>query len=260
MVSYFIIPEKAEGEIMIPVIMYHHINSDDLPLSNSDAMMEEHLRLIGERYTTLFPGDASESPSICLTFDDAYYDFYHYVFPLLQKFNLKALLAVPAAFVLDDTDVDSARRLSLKHQEIYEGENYKTFAPFCTYAELREMIESGHVTVASHSMNHLNLTGKGVDLELEIFGSKVLLEEKLGYRIESFVLPYGKYNRAAVALAREHYSYVFRIGNALNPSWKGIGGLLYRIKGDGLRTPDELFGFVKQLGFWFKTMIKLVKS
>ena len=244
---------------MIPVVMYHHINSDDLPLSNTEGMMDAHLRLIAERYTSVFPGQ-DEGKAICLTFDDAYYDFYHYVFPLLKKYRLKALLAVPSAYILDDTDVEPSKRLSLTHREIYEGSNWRTHAPFCTYAELREMIGSGHVAVASHSMNHVNLSDEGIDLEQEIVRSKIALEEKLRFRVDSFVLPYGKYNAAAVALAHEHYSYVFRIGNALNPSWEGIGGLVYRIKGDALRTPDELFKPLKQLGFWFKTMVKLVKG
>lgn len=245
---------------MFSVIMYHHINSDDLPLSNSDTMMEAHLAYIAERYTTVFPGEEINKNSICLTFDDAYYDFYHYVFPLLKKYNLKALLAVPSAYILEDTDVTSEQRLSLKHHEIYEEDNYKTYAPFCTYTELREMIRSTYVVIASHSMHHVNLCDEGIDLEQEIFGSKVVLEERLGYRVESFVLPYGKYNDAAVALAREHYSYVFRIGNALNLSWEGIGGLIYRVKGDGLKNPDELFKLFKQLGYWFKTMIKILKG
>lgn len=223
-------------------------------------MMEAHLALIAKRFTTLFPGDPIASNAVCLTFDDAYFDFYHYVFPLLKKFNFKALLAVPSAYILDETDIAPERRLSLKHHEIYEGDNYRTYAPFCTYTELREMVRSGHVMVASHGMNHINLSEDGCDLEQEIFGSKVVLEEKLGFRVDSFVLPYGKYNDAAVALASEHYPYVFRIGNALNPSWDGIGGLIYRIKGDGLKTPGELFSPFKQLGFWFKTVIKTVKG
>lgn len=243
---------------MFSVVMYHHINSDDLPLSNSDEMIETHLRLISERYVTVFPGEALSQKSICLTFDDAYYDFYHYVFPLLQKYNLKALLAVPVAYILDDTDIDSAKRLSLKHHDIYE--NFKEFAPFCTYSELREMIRSGHIAIASHSMNHVNLTQEGINLDEEIVNSKHLLEEKLGFRVDSFVLPYGKYNDVVVALAQEYYSYTFRIGNALNPSWDGIGGLLYRIKGDSLKTPNELFSPLKQLGFWIKTLVKIVKS
>lgn len=245
---------------MLTVVMYHHINSDDLPLSNSDQMMDAHLKLISERFATLFPGDTSVSGGICLTFDDAYYDFYHYVFPLLKKYNLKALLAVPSAFILSDTALPAEQRLSLKHHEIYEGDNYKTYAPFCTYDELREMVKSGHVMIASHSMNHINLSEEGVDLEREILGSKVALEENLGFRVDSFVLPYGKYNDEAVRLAREHYSYVFRIGNAHNPSWDGIGGLIYRIKGDALKSPDELFKPLKQLGFWGKTVVKMVKG
>ena len=244
---------------MIPVVMYHHINSDDLPLSNSDAMMEAHLHLVSERYTSVFPGEEAENP-ICLTFDDGYYDFYHYIFPLLRQYNLKALLAVPSAYILDSTDAEPDQRLSLTHREIYEGENWRTHAPFCTYAELREMVSSGHVAVASHSMNHVNLAEPGTDLETEIVGSKIALEEKLGCRVDSFVLPFGKYNREAAALAREHYRYVFRIGNALNPSWEGIGGLVYRIKGDGLKTPGELFKPLKRLGFGFKTVIKMLKG
>lgn len=244
---------------MLPVVMYHHINSDDLPLSNSDAMMDAHLRLIAKRYTSVFPGQDAKNP-ISLTFDDAYYDFYHYVFPLLKKYDLKALLAVPSAYILDETDIEPVKRLSLTHHEIYEGENWRTYAPFCTYAELREMIGSGHVAVASHSMHHVNLTDRGIDLEREIAGSKIALEEKLGFRVNSFVLPYGKYDAAAVEMAREHYAYVFRIGNALNPSWEGIGGLVYRIKGDGMKSADELFKPLKQLGFWFKTILKMLKG
>ncbi len=243
---------------MLPVIMYHHVNSDDLPLSNSDVMMKAHLELISERYTTIFPGETITNRSICLTFDDAYYDFYYYIFPLLKQYNLKALLAVPCAFILDDTDIDSQQRLSLKHADIYK--NYRDFAPFCTFEELQEMVHSGHVMIASHSMNHVNLIDEGIDLEKEIFSSKVMLEEKIGCRVDSFVLPYGKYNDAAVELAREHYSYVFRIGNALNPSWDGIGGLIYRIKGDGLKRPCSLFNPFSQFAFWCKTMVKWAKS
>ena len=245
---------------MLPTVMYHHINSDDLPLSNSHKMMEEHLSLIAQRYVTIFPGDQIGKHSICLTFDDAYYDFYYYVFPLLKKYYLKALLAVPVAYILEDTDVSSKQRLSLKHHEIYEANNYKTYVPFCTYSELREMIQSGHVIIASHSMNHLNLSEEGIDLEQEIIASKIVLEEKLGFRVDSFVLHYGKYNEAVIRLARKHYSYVFRIGNAFNPSWNGIGGLLYRIKGDALKTPDALFNPFRRIGFWIKTVVKMIKG
>jgi peptidoglycan/xylan/chitin deacetylase (PgdA/CDA1 family) len=237
--------------------MYHHINSDDLPLSNSLVMMEAHLSLIARRYTTVFPGENVPN-GICLTFDDGYFDFYHYVFPLLQKYHLKALLAVPTAYIMESTTLSAPQRLSLTHAQIYE--NAFSHAPFCTYEELREMVSSGYVRIASHSTNHLNLTDEGIDLEEELITSKALLEEKLGVKIDSFVLPYGKYNASVITLAKHHYPYVFRIGNAFNPSWEGIGGMIYRIKGDALKTPNELFSPLKQLGFWAKTLIKKVSN
>lgn len=242
---------------MISVIMYHHINSDDLPLSNSFAMMEAHLSLIARRYTTVFPGENVPN-GICLTFDDGYFDFYHYVFPLLQKYDLKALLAVPTAYIVESTTLSAHQRLSLTHAQIYE--NALTHAPFCTYKELREMVNSGYVRIASHSMNHLNLTDEGIDLEEELITSKALLEQKLGVKIDSFVLPYGKYNASVITLAKRYYPYVFRIGNALNPSWEGIGGMIYRIKGDALISPDALFRPLKKWGFLAKTLIKKVKK
>ena len=204
----------------------------------------------------MFPGE-NVNDGICLTFDDGYFDFYHYVFPLLQKYQLKALLAVPTAYILDATTLSSPQRLSLTHAQLYE--NATTHAPFCTYEELRTMVKSGYVRIASHSTNHVNLTNEGVNLDEELITSKAVLEEKLGVKIDSFVLPYGKYNESVITLAKHHYPYVFRIGNALNPSWEGIGGMLYRIKGDALKTPNELFSPLKQLGFWGKTCIKRVK-
>ncbi len=241
---------------MITVVMYHHINSDDLPLSNTLEMMEAHLSFIAQRYTTVFPGE-NVPHGICLTFDDGYFDFYHYVFPLLQKYHLKALLAVPTAYILETTTLSPQQRLSLTHAHIYE--NAMTHAPFCTYEELREMVHSGYVQIASHSMNHVNLTQEGVNLDEELITSKTVLEKKLGVRIDSFVLPYGKYNASVITHAKRHYPYVFRIGNALNPSWEGMGGMLYRIKGDALTSPDALFRPLKQLRFWGKTYLKRIK-
>lgn len=238
--------------------MYHHVNSDDLPLSNTQEMLENHFLYISQNFSTIFPGEECDGKKVCLTFDDAYYDFYHYVYPLLKKYDLKALLAVPVAFILDSTHLSANERLSLKHAQIYE--NYQLFAPFCTYKELHEMVQSGHVRLASHSMNHVDLTKSGVDLHEEIIASKELLEKKLDLHIDSFVLPYGKYNAEVIAMAQKRYPYVFRIGNALNPSWDGIDGLIYRIKGDGIKAPDELFKPSNQFMFWIKMIIKRIKS
>lgn len=245
---------------MLMVIMYHHVNSDDRALSNDPETLAAHFAYIKEHYNVVWPGDtlSKTKRNVCLTFDDAYYDFRHYVYPLLERYDLKAVIAVPAHYILDHTDLDAQTRLSLTHRAIYEGEHYRTHAPFCTYEELSLMHE--RVRVASHGFHHLNLSEPGCDLEQEIVASKQRLEAKLGISVDTFILPYGKYTPEVTRLCREHYPYVMRIGNAFNRDFSGIGGLIYRVKGDALTSATALFGWRATLRFRFKQFIKSLKG
>lgn len=231
--------------------MYHHVNSDRC--SNELKVFEEHLKYISQNYTSLFPGEEVTSKSICLTFDDAYADFYYFIYPLLQKYNLKALLAVPTKYILDDTNYTQDTRLGFEHNDLFK--NYEK-ATFCTFKELREMIDSGLVQIGSHSHSHVNLLEKGVDLEEELVISKNILEEKLGIKIESFVFPFGKYNEEIAKEAHKHYQYLFRIGNAIHNDFSGIKGVIYRVDGDNLTKVDELFSFKNRMKYRFKAFIK----
>ncbi|MFA5462318.1 MAG: polysaccharide deacetylase family protein [Sulfurimonas sp.] len=236
---------------MLTSIMYHHVNSDRC--SNDLKIFEEHLKYISQNYTSLFPGEKVLSKSVCLTFDDAYADFYYFIYPLLQKYNLKALLAVPTKYILDDTNYTQDTRLGFEHNDLFK--NYEK-ATFCTFKELREMIDSGLVQIGSHSHSHVNLLEKGVDLEEELVISKNILEEKLGIKIESFVFPFGKYNEEIAKEAHKHYQYLFRIGNAIHNDFSGIKGVIYRVDGDNLTKVDELFSFKNRMKYRFKAFIK----
>ncbi len=108
------------------------------------------------------------------------------IFPLLKKYNLKALLAIPSKYILDDTDEEAENRMNFEHNDLFE--NYQK-ATFCTYKELKQMQESGLVVFGSHSHSHIDLTQKQVDLDLELRVSKQILEDKLNTKIESFVFP-----------------------------------------------------------------------
>jgi peptidoglycan/xylan/chitin deacetylase (PgdA/CDA1 family) len=236
--------------------MYHHIDSDDKALSNPLALFKEHLLYIKQNYNVVL--DPSELQSdrlnVMLTFDDAYFDFYHYVYPLLQELDLKALLAVPTAYILQNTRKEAVTRLSLKHNDMEE--NAEEYAPFCTYEELREMQQSLHVKIASHSHNHVNLTEEDCDVSYELTHSKQLLEKNLGIKIEDFVLPFGKYNDDVITKVKRNYKRVYRIGNALNKDFSGIKGLIYRVKGDELQSKDTLFSFSNMLRYHCKYFTK----
>jgi len=174
--------------------------------------------------------------SVCLTFDDAYADFYAQVFPLLEKFSLRALLAVPTAFVIPQTSLPMAERLSVTQNEAMQVELFKTKAPFCTWEELRRMVSSGWVQVASHSHRHLDLRRDDVDAELEGAHSKSLLEQNLGCPVSSFVYPFGSVNARSHATIMRHYSFALRVGSALNSGWYPRRQPLCRVEADNV--PD----------------------
>ena len=232
-------------------IMYHHVNSDRC--SNDLAIFEEHLKYIKNNFKTIFPGEKITSKSVCLTFDDAYADFYFLIFPLLKKYNLKALLAIPSKYILDDTDEEAENRMNFEHNDLFM--NY-TKATFCTYKELNEMKDSGLLVFGSHSHSHINLLEEKVDLDLELRVSKEILEDKLNTKIDSFVFPFGKYNQNILKESKKYYQYNFRIGNAIHKDFSGINGAIYRVDGDNLKTADEIFKTTKLLKYKFKGIVK----
>ncbi len=236
---------------MLISIMYHHVNSDRC--SNDLSIFEEHLKYIKNNFKTIFPGEKVTQKSVCLTFDDAYADFYFLIFPLLKKYNLKALLAIPSKYILDDTEELPENRMNFEHNYLFE--NYKK-ATFCTYKELKHMQDSGLLVFGSHSHSHVNLLEDNVDLDLELRVSKEILEEKLNTKIESFVFPFGKYNQNILEKAKLYYKYNFRIGNAIHKDFSGINGAIYRVDGDGLKTADEIFKTTKLLKYKFKGVVK----
>lgn len=229
---------------MLLTLLFHQISPPN------PAVLEKKLLFLKQNFPILLPGEKIPpfKTSLLLTFDDAYFDFYHYIFPLLKKLQIKALLAVPAGFILEKASLAPQERLALlfknehtnKYNNVFQ-ENLKE--AFCSFAELKEMADSGLVEIASHSFSHANLTlqknqtnktnpleklAKEIDLKKEVVESKQLLEAKLGHPIQTFVYPYGRFNSSVQAYVKKHYQYALRIGSALNFSWQNFSGLIYR--------------------------------
>jgi peptidoglycan/xylan/chitin deacetylase (PgdA/CDA1 family) len=203
---------------MLLVPLYHRV----------DRRIQKHF-LCFSQYGSLFPGEPLNGKiNICITFDDATRDFYEVVFPLLKTYRLKALLAVPVAFVGK------------------EG--------YCTWKELEEMSKSEFVKIASHSMRHPDMTMEGVNLEEEVANSKKNLEERLNVEVDTFVYPFGKFNRKVHKKVKEHYSYIMRIGMAFNRGWKNRSGLTYRISADFLDDPERLFKKKYFYSYWLNLL------
>jgi len=208
--------------------------------------MAQHLLFLKENYPVIFPHEKKSGLSVCLTFDDATFDFYHTVFPLLKKLQMKAILAVPIFPILASTSLSPEKRLKM------EPDIAKKSAAFCTWKEIQEMADSPFIEIASHSYSHEDLSKKEVDLDLEILQSKKTLEDKIKTRVKTFIYPYGRCNRRALKKAREHYTYSMRIGSAFNFF---SSPLLYRVPCDNYAQISHLFKPKTKVRLFLKTLV-----
>lgn len=90
--------------------MYHHIAdlaTDPWELAVSPNNFEEQLQVLKQVYTVLSVSDlvnqvkaeAIIRNSVCLTFDDGYYDNFYYAKPLLEKYDCPAAFFIPANYI-----------------------------------------------------------------------------------------------------------------------------------------------------------------
>jgi peptidoglycan/xylan/chitin deacetylase (PgdA/CDA1 family) len=217
-------------------LMYHRARAGRL--GNSPEMLDAHFGHIAARHACVLPGDRLDPLrlNVCMTFDDAYFDFYAIVFPLLKKHGLRALLAIPPVVVKEHTDMPAEARLQVEPDM---NSPHPSHGGFCTLTELREMVSSGSIVIGAHGFTHRQLDGANVDLHTEIVVPQTLLASRLGQPVDSFVFPYGRFSPAARRCVSESYRYAFRIGGADNPGWNAP--LLYRIDADEMESPRALF-------------------
>ena len=237
---------------MLLTFLYHRVNNGKYA-TNKD-IMKKHLIYLSQNYKIVTPSDRI-SPfklNLCLSFDDGYFDFYKYVFPILKELNIKALLAIPIRYILESTNIDHNTRLSVAYHDAMKGDVFIKKAPFCTWQEIKEMVDSNLVEIASHSYSHKNLLEKDIDLDNEIITSKKILEEKLKIQINTFVYPLGKFNKEIHNAVKKHYKYAMRIGSAINFSWQNITKITYRIISDNITKENEHFTLKRFISyFWF---------
>lgn len=243
---------------MLLALAYHRVGS--IRYGNLLPVLERHFAWIANNYPTALPGEVLKAPlTLCLTFDDATFDFYHWIYPLLQRYGLKATLAVPTAFILKSTSLSPEKRLDA----------IKPLTPttpplaspmFCSWEELKLLSQSPLIQIASHSTNHLPLTTQHVNATLEIEQSKQQLESTLCCPIKTFVYPFGCLNPAIHRLTKKHYAYAMRLGSAMNLNWGGKRALLYRVPADNLTHFKVPFLLSNRLLYFFRFFFNVARQ
>ena len=188
--------------------------------------------------------------AVLLSFDDGYETMYNVVFPLLKAYNYPAVFA-PVTGWLDTPE----------NQKIAYADKMLDRSVFATWAQVKEMEQSGLVEVASHTHNlhnGINANPSGSQLPAviapEYKNGKYETEDAYKNRLKSdfahtvqtlvnhigkkprvMVWPYGQFNDIAVQIARQagmphYFSLGEKIVNKVGD--KHIGRLLLNAETD----------------------------
>lgn len=187
----------------VPVLMYHAVSDDCwgyAELFVSPSSMEQQLKyLVDNGYDPIWFEDLAHvedyDKPVILTFDDGYDDNYTELFPLLKKYNVKATI-----FVIGQDVVGIAHKL--------------------TQEQIREMSDSGLVSIQSHGYTHGDMDVMDEEtLEYELSESKKVIARITGKAPYVLCYPTGKYSGITLDVAERHYNFGLKmVGGLYNTS------------------------------------------
>lgn len=237
--------------IEVPIIMYHSILPEPHEKSKfivTPSGFEEDLIYLKENgYETVVmqdiinyvngKGSLPEKP-IVLSFDDGYYNNCYYVFPLLKKYNAKAVISIVGAY----TDM---------YSEI--SDKNPTYAHL-TWDDINEMMDSGYVEFQNHSYNLHSLnkgrngskkkTGETPSQYEEFLKSDLEklqneFAEHTGYEPKIYTYPFGSVSEASFNIIKKMgFSGSFCCEGKTNYIKKGDREGLYMLN-RFIRTPQK---------------------
>lgn len=185
---------KPEDE-KIPILVYHSIKSIGLlepkfksQFSVPPGIFEKELQYLQDnKYSVISFGALVDhllentplpSKPVVITFDDGWETQYAYAFPLLIKYKDTATFFV------------YTNAIGQKN--------------FMTWQQIKNLDTAG-MTIGSHTKSHPYLAKilNKQKLTEEIAGSKKIIEEKLGEKVDFFAYPFGHYNDQVIAVVKE---------------------------------------------------------
>lgn len=142
----WIVRSAAPAGTRVPVLVYHHVDAQ----GQGDSCIQtenflSHLDALAQAgYTTVLPEELAayvnggaplpEKP-VCITFDDGYLSNYEIAYPALAQRGMKAAIFVIGVSVGKDTYKDTG----------------KPMIPHFSYEQAKEMVDSGLISVQSHT-------------------------------------------------------------------------------------------------------------
>lgn len=188
--------------IPVPILMYHSVYNDAKRLSDyivTPELFRQDMQYIKDKgYTTIFISDLiayvkEDRPlpqkPIVITLDDGYLNNLVNVLPILEEYDMKAVVSVIGANTQEFSEVED-KNLSYAH---------------LSWDEIKELTESAHVEIGNHTYDlHKIGERKGcmkrnvessseysVKLKDDLEKLQIALQEQVGITPTVFAYPYG---------------------------------------------------------------------
>jgi peptidoglycan/xylan/chitin deacetylase (PgdA/CDA1 family) len=215
--GYFYLSSKY----VVPILMYHSINEKGANTSKlivSPGTFRAQMEFLVRRgyniisltkLTELLKEKRPIPPkTLAITIDDGYKDNYSNVYPVLKEFK------IPATIFIAVNNIG----------QIVTSEHFKD-AVFMSWDEIKDIALSGLVEIGSHSMSHRDLrkVTDAQELIREVSGSKNILEEALGVKINCFSYPVGSFdNRVRDFVMQAGYLCAVGTNPGKKSSWEDV--------------------------------------
>jgi len=174
------------------VLCYHPIRNLERFAAQMSVLTERGYSVISSvEFKACVSGrKPSRSPAVLLTFGGWYPADFASVVPILKSYGFPAVFFLVSWCLSDESGETSTQ--------------YRK--------ELLELAELGY-TIGCHSHTHPDLTKLSVaDLEQEVTGSRTLLEQVLGQRVDAFCYPYGAWDsRVASVVQKAGFDAAFTV-------------------------------------------------
>jgi peptidoglycan/xylan/chitin deacetylase (PgdA/CDA1 family) len=175
--------------------------------------------------------------TVVLSVDDGYHSVYENVYPLLKRYNMTITLALVTGCITGGKP------------------SYWPSDRFLNEREIREMMDSCGIEIASHTLTHAWLTQiDSASAWREINNSRRRLESLFGTEVITFVYPYGDMNGRVREMVRRAG---YKLARAVRPGTPNLWVEPYRIPEVELRIETRLPGIVHYIRRHETTVILL---
>ena len=249
----------------VPVLMWHNLaeeSSGDMTISvdtfraQIEALHEAGFKTVSlqQLYDYVHFGTELPEKPIVLTFDDGYFSNYEYAFPILQEYDMQATIFAIGVSVGKDTYKDTDHAM----------------APHFGADEAREMVDSGLISVQSHTFDMhqwppfedgnaqvretlLPFDGEAdadyeAAVEADFAESRELLESITGQPVNALAFPEGAYvTLTQDALRSAGAELTFTTVRAVNTVVKGLPQSLCAMPRFGMTESTDMTALVAEL-------------